>query len=38
MLCPKYERRQIMKKIIALLLALAMIFAFAACKGKDVLV
>lgn len=24
-----------MKKIIALLLALAMIFAFAACKGKD---
>ena len=35
MLCPKDERRQIMKKIIALLLALAMIFAFAACKGKD---
>ena len=26
---------KIMKKIIALLLALAMIFAFAACKGKD---
>lgn len=35
MLCPKDERRQIMKKIIALLLALAMIFAFAACKSKD---
>lgn len=35
MLCPKDERRQIIKKIIALLLALAMIFAFAACKGKD---
>ena len=35
MLCPKDERRKIMKKIIALLLALAMIFAFAACKGKD---
>lgn len=35
MLCLKDERRQIMKKIIALLLALAMIFAFAACKGKD---
>lgn len=32
---PKDERRKIMKKIIALLLALAMIFAFAACKGKD---
>lgn len=35
MLCPKDERRKIMKKIIALLLALAMIFAFAACKSKD---
>lgn len=32
---PKDERRKIMKKIIALLLALIMIFAFAACKGKD---
>ena len=32
---PKDERRKIMTKIIALLLALAMIFAFAAWKGKD---
>ena len=32
---PKDERRQTMKRIIAILLALIMIFAFAACKGKD---
>lgn len=32
---PKEERRQTMKRIIAILLALIMIFAFAACKGKD---
>ena len=32
---PKDERRQTMKRIIAILLALIMIFAFAACKSKD---
>ena len=32
---PKDERRQTMKRIIAILLALIMIFAFVACKGKD---
>lgn len=32
---PKDERRQTMKRIIAILLALAMVFAFAACKSKD---
>ena len=32
---PKDERRQTMKRIIAILLALIMVFAFAACKGKD---
>ena len=32
---PKDERRQTMKRIIAILLALIMIFAFAACKSKE---
>lgn len=32
---PKDERRQTMKRIIAILLALIMVFAFAACKSKD---